>query len=261
MKTETMNVPLSAFAKADLTLEEKVKLFNDWEEDRGSDGEYIYDLDDDNDAISWLDMYGAKYLYECRQIGRYWVGGWQFHYKDANTDEKATAWCFNEESTKDLFTENNFFFDVERRYEILKDDYSGNIDGLVMHMSKIYDNLINFDRYATAIGDLKHYYKWVARSNDGFEDATTKRFDDERDCYEDMRDAVLEKMTWNTDYDDFGHEYDEENVVTHYDVEFNPKFITHKSYSGYYVYLLVPFEISDDELNKKFKEFFDNEVM
>lgn len=49
----------------------------------------------------------------------------------------------------------------------------------------------------------KKYY-WEASSNDGsFEDFSEQFFDNTKDAYEDMRNAVLEKMKWNTNLEDF----------------------------------------------------------
>ena len=46
-------------------------------------------------------------------------------------------------------------------------------------------------------------YKWIAYSHDyAYKDNSKKVFDTIKDCYNDMRKSVLEKMTWNTNYDE-----------------------------------------------------------
>ena len=78
-------------------------------------------------------------------------------------------------------------------------------------------------------------FRWVANSNDGWDDASTKTFDTEVEAYNDMRDAVFEKMKWNTEHDEDVSEYEE---VT-YEVSFKPTEIVHKSFSGVYTYKIV----------------------
>lgn len=77
----------------------------------------------------------------------------------------------------------------------------------------------------------KKFY-WTAQSSDGWTDKSSKMFDNEKDAYNDMRNAVLEKMKWNTEYDeDF-----EEDTTIGYNVLFNKNKIVHTSYSGVYTY-------------------------
>lgn len=78
-------------------------------------------------------------------------------------------------------------------------------------------------------------FGWVASSNDGWDDASTKVFDTAKEAYNDMRDAVLNKMKWNTECDEEVSEYGE---VT-YEVSFKPTEIVHKSFSGIYTYKIV----------------------
>lgn len=79
----------------------------------------------------------------------------------------------------------------------------------------------------------KTYYTWYASSDNGcFEDSDLKIFENKCDCYNDMRNAALEKMKWNTQFaEDF-----EDGVGIGYEVKFSPNKITHKSYSGTYTY-------------------------
>lgn len=79
-------------------------------------------------------------------------------------------------------------------------------------------------------------YKWVAASNDGaFEDESCKEFTSKRECYNDMRNAALEKMKWNTEYDaDFADIIDDGYIG--YEVKFSRNKIIHESYSGVYTY-------------------------
>lgn len=90
--------------------------------------------------------------------------------------------------------------------------------------------------------------KWVAFSNDGSyieqsgkvydakEGKLVEGFSSKKECYDNMRDAVLSKMKWNTEYDeDFNYEDD----AVEYKVRFTRDMIIHSSYSGIYVYKIV----------------------
>ena len=86
--------------------------------------------------------------------------------------------------------------------------------------------------------------KWVAFSTDGsYEDESKIAFNGIETCYNNMRRAVLEKMTWNTEWEDFdyvdelGYKFNRNNSIS-YDVKFLPHIITHKSYSGLYIYMI-----------------------
>lgn len=49
----------------------------------------------------------------------------------------------------------------------------------------------------------KKIYIWRVSCNDGnFDDHSAKSFDTIQECYNDMRNAALEKQKWNTDYDE-----------------------------------------------------------
>lgn len=77
--------------------------------------------------------------------------------------------------------------------------------------------------------------KWVAESRDGCYSHTSGVFPTLKECYEDMRNAALEKAKWNTQMDeDF-----EDGVVIGYKFKFHPLKITHESYSGLYTYRVV----------------------
>lgn len=87
-------------------------------------------------------------------------------------------------------------------------------------------------------------WKWIAKSDDGsFKDASKYLFDNIKDAYNDMREAVIEKMKLNTDYDeDCG--YANDGLIT-YHVDFRPMQIEHTSYSGTYRYEIVPATLED----------------
>ena len=79
-------------------------------------------------------------------------------------------------------------------------------------------------------------YKWFAESNDGaFQDESSREFTSKIECYNDMRNAVLEKMKWNTEYDaDFADIMADGYIG--YEVKFSRNKIIHESYSGIYTY-------------------------
>jgi hypothetical protein len=81
-------------------------------------------------------------------------------------------------------------------------------------------------------------YKWVASSDDDgtFEDESRTLFDTLEACYNDMRNAALEKMKWNTVFDE-DYSYDTDTIG--YEVYFSQNMIEHISYSGRYTYRIV----------------------
>lgn len=75
-------------------------------------------------------------------------------------------------------------------------------------------------------------YKWIASSDDGcFEDESCKEFTSKEECYNDMRNAALEKMKWNTEF----YDCDDDDTLG-YRVHFSKNKIIHESYSGVYTY-------------------------
>ena len=81
-------------------------------------------------------------------------------------------------------------------------------------------------------------YKWIAECSDGAFNDESALFDSEKECYNDMRNAVLEKMKWNTEYDDDFTDIQDDDYIG-YEVHFSKREITHKSYSGKYTYKIV----------------------
>lgn len=98
---------------------------------------------------------------------------------------------------------------------------------------------------------MKNVFYWKAICSDGaFDDRSKRYFNTKKECYNDMRNAVLEKMKWNTEYDqDFG----EEDGCVEYNVMFNPTTITHESYSGLYTYTIYEY----NEVVEKFKQIIE----
>ena len=79
-------------------------------------------------------------------------------------------------------------------------------------------------------------YRWVAESNDGaFTNESVQIFSTKKECYDDMRNAVLEKMKWNTQFDEDFYDLEEDDYIG-YEVRFQQDKIIHKSYSGTYTY-------------------------
>ena len=79
-------------------------------------------------------------------------------------------------------------------------------------------------------------YQWVAYSHDdAFEDDGRLIFAGEKECYNAMRNAVLNKMTWNTEYSE---DFPDEDTTIGYRLIFKKNMIVHKSYSGVYVYVI-----------------------
>jgi hypothetical protein len=78
-------------------------------------------------------------------------------------------------------------------------------------------------------------YKWVAESNDGWENESTREFDTKKEAYNDMRNAVFDKMHWNTEFD----EDLTDDCFVNYKVHFEQDKIVHESFSGVYTYQIV----------------------
>lgn len=97
---------------------------------------------------------------------------------------------------------------------------------------KLTDNVAG---YIKAVVPTK--CKWVGFSNDGaYEVFSDKSFDNKKECYEDMRQAVLEKMKWNTEFDE---DFTEADDAVGYKVRFTQNEIIHCSFSGVYVYRII----------------------
>ena len=103
----------------------------------------------------------------------------------------------------------------------------------IAEVSKVCHNNLE---YVTMIVSKQVAYKWVAKSDDGaFEDESRTLFSSKKSCYNNMRRHALEKMQWNTQYDEDFYGCDSIG----YEVQFTPNSITHKSYSGVYTYQII----------------------
>lgn len=102
-------------------------------------------------------------------------------------------------------------------------------------------------------------FKWVAFSHDSAYEADSEhRFTTKGECYNDMRNAVLEKMKWNTEFDE---DLPDETDAVSYKVWFEQGMIVHQSYSGTYVFLIVNededpdyYDVFSDEMVKRLQE-------
>lgn len=198
---------------------------------------------DDADAIIWNELfsfvkyevcelcYGAKRFFE--------VGGAASLNEDEYWDEYHIMMGFIPEST--------------REFVAIK-DYSQ-----MGEWDKLIKNVVG---YIKAVVPTK--CKWVAYSNDGaYEDFSRGVFEDKKSCYNDMRNAVLNKMKWNTEFDE---DFTEADDAVGYKVRFAQDMIIHASFSGIYVYKIVgendvvkKEDIFTDEFNEwlKQRKFFD----
>lgn len=81
-----------------------------------------------------------------------------------------------------------------------------------------------------------------------------KMFDTREECYNDMRNAALEKMKWNTQYREDVLPTCENDILGYigYSVRFSKDYISHNSYSGEYLYTIH--EVDDDILSVIDKE-------
>jgi len=100
-------------------------------------------------------------------------------------------------------------------------------------------------------------FRWIASSNDGWEDESKKDFDTKKEAYEDMRKAVFEKMCWNTEFD----EDLSDGCSVPYEVNFQQDKIVHKSFSGIYTYQVVPVKKTKTyKVKINYVEYYSSEV-
>ena len=98
---------------------------------------------------------------------------------------------------------------------------------------------------------MEKLFYWECESNDGYHELSETKFRTRKECYDNMRGAVLSKMTWNTNYqEDFdmteeeldklpiNHDFMGKEGCIAYEVMFSPNQIIHSSYSGIYTYTM-----------------------
>lgn len=241
---------LKNFVKAK-KLADKVNLLNLWIEDRGCDysDEYVFNLNSYSDKEDFISLYGQFAYERYLKQGQYCIGG--NNYFD-NILDKNGCRCAN------VITINEFNIDtiVEHTINEIEEHYKDRLNdtAILNDVSYIYKHYIDFKAYYDA--NVKRVYLWVAVSDDGsYQECSQKVFQSKEDCYNSMRDAVLEKMKWNTNYiEDFEQDCD----LIGYNVWFNRTQIDHKSYSGYYRYkIILASEYSD---TKAFWDRFRSEI-
>ena len=233
---------LKPFVKA-TTLEEKVKIINGWETDRGAEAEeYVYDLNCHNDYVEFAGFYGEQTASRLKAESRFWFGGNAFY---ANEEDKqmcrsTKVWSVTDDVADG--TLNCILAEILDSYERViteKDNFEHGIESALNLISGMYYDLIDFKSYYESENKPKKY-RWIAVSSDhAFEDESEKEFDTEEECYNDMRSHALEKMKWNTE---FGNDFNDlgDNGYIGYRVRFYKNKIMHFSYSGGYIYKIVP---------------------
>lgn len=169
---------------------------------------------DDADAIIWNEVYDSlkynvsEFVYGAKRFFK--VGGDAQLNEDEYWNEYHIMLGFIPEKTRDFVAA----FCDRNEWQKLTDNVAG---------------------YIKAVVPTK--CKWVAFSNNGAYEAFSKdSFDNKKDCYNDMRNAVLEKMKWNTEFDE---DFTEADDAVEYKVRFMQNMIIHQSYSGVYVYKIV----------------------
>lgn len=125
-------------------------LWEYWEEDRCSEGEYVYDTTDREDFSSLVEIYGVENAIEMHNLGRFWLAGWQMSYKGCNIDAS--------HGTAQLITENSLevLYGIEERYEACKDQ------GISTEaISANYGNFIDFEAWENANTRIEKYgFEW-----------------------------------------------------------------------------------------------------
>ena len=141
------------------------------------------------------------------------------------------------------------FFDVGSEAQLQDDEFWDEYNAVINMMPQNAYNFMMLEssicNWTNKVKEVCEYvnkivpckYKWVAYSNDGsYEDFSRSSFDNKKDCYNDMRNAVLEKMKWNTEYDE---DFDYKDAAVGYKVLFTQNMIVHTSFSGTYAYKIV----------------------
>ena len=121
-------------------------------------------------------------------------------------------------------------------------DVLNKMQGLMDEIDKTFEEDDNCGLFLDALQqDLEKVfnkfcaYRWKAECNDGaYEDHSKQAFKTQEECYNDMRNAVLEKMKWNTQYKE---DFFDASLIK-YEVTFSPDKIVHTSYSGVYTYTI-----------------------
>ena len=133
----------------------------------------------------------------------------------------------------DTRTLKDVSFSVDNNNKLIIKTPGFNVSYHIAEVSKVCHNNLE---YVTMIVSKQVAYKWVANSDDGvFEDESKTLFSSKKSCYNNMRRHALEKMQWNTQYDE---DFVDCGSIG-YEVQFTPNSITHKSYSGVYTYQIV----------------------
>lgn len=169
---------------------------------------------DDADAIIWNEVYDnlkydvSEFVYGAKRFFK--VGGDAQLNEDEYWDEYHIMLGLIPENTREFVAA----FCNKDEWKKLTDNVAGYIESVVPTKCK-----------------------WVGFSNDGsYEDCSKGSFEDKKDCYDDMRQAVLEKMKWNTEFDE---DFTEADDAVSYKVRFTQNEIIHCSFSGVYVYRII----------------------
>ena len=165
-----------------------------------------------------------------------------YELKDALEDVAGTSEDFSEdlkgneealkEAAKQMSRYNKAVTDAEGKFDDWKDALKGNDlqkqTNAVKELGGIYADMFDLDADNFSDGFLKSAKNL---------DLMQKAMEGNEDAYNDMRKYALEKMKWNTDWEDF-FDMDEEDWIG-YNVKFHPNYIVHESYSGIYTYEIV----------------------
>lgn len=192
---------------------------------RGKD--VIYDLVNEEGFDAFRKRYGFPNTLVHYRTWRYWL---------VTKDNPQSLIAIREEDCDNIieialpYIESRFITDMYA-YEVNNDDSKECIGDY----TEMFNNCIDFAEYAVDNSIISKKYKWKCHSLDGAYDAESKEvFETKKECYEDMREAALEKMKWNTEYEDC----DECDSIG-YSVSFAKDCIYHESYSGKYEYKIV----------------------
>lgn len=126
-------------------------LWEYWEEDRCSDGEYVYDTTNREDFSNLVELYGVENAIEMYNLGKYWLAGWQMSYKGCNDGAS--------HGKAQLITENSLekiLHYIEERYEFCKEQGISTEE-----ISNNYGNFIDFELWENTDTSIEKYgFEW-----------------------------------------------------------------------------------------------------
>lgn len=140
---------LKPYVKAS-TLEEKVAIINDWEEDRGAESEeYIFDLWDNVEGKMFIEMYGQRAFDIRKQKSRFWMGGNAFYCDIAEKSMFVNheTYAVTEANIDTMLSDENILGEIVDRLIDYLNCTDNDFELTASDMNSYYHNRIDFNGY------------------------------------------------------------------------------------------------------------------